>query len=132
MEQNTQLRETVAAALESALPPGVVDHVFNDWLLLDADEDTPAILVYLDDGDINTEYMDGPELYDGALMVSIYVGRGREDKDLDVIGEAVKVALPIGVIFPGVATLSRTAFHYERSESGAYRALHLTHTYKRD
>ena len=130
MLANTQLRETVATHLEQHLPQGMVNHVFDTWLMIDAEEDTPAIMVYLDDGDGANEYFDQAEKYDGLLNVSIYLGAATRDSDLDAIGEAVKQALPLGHRFPGVATLTRNGFNYERSETGAYRALHLNHAYK--
>ncbi|EIE1227646.1 phage tail terminator protein [Vibrio vulnificus] len=126
---NTQLRQSVAAHLTDAFGSSV-KQVLDSWTMIDADEDTPAVMVYLDDGDLDTEYMDQNERYDGVLTVSIYLGRSTTDADLDALGEQVKNAMPIGFRIPNVARFFRTSFSYERSESGAYRALHLNHQYK--
>ncbi|MGR2840218.1 phage tail terminator protein [Vibrio vulnificus] len=126
---NTQLRQSVAAHLTDAFGSSV-KQVLDSWTMIDADEDTPAVMVYLDDGDLDTEYMDQNERYDGVLTVSIYLGRSTTDADLDALGEQVKNAMPIGFRIVNVARFYRTSFSYERSENGAYRALHLNHHYK--
>ncbi|EGQ9818953.1 hypothetical protein FV768_23840 [Vibrio parahaemolyticus] len=130
MENNIKVRELVRDHLKASLPVGMVEHFFDTWLMIDADEETPAVMVYLDDGDLSTEYLDQGEKYDGVLVVSIYLGSTSHDRDLDVIGEAVKEAMPLGFRLPGVARFYRTGFNYERSDTGAYRALHLNHSYK--
>ncbi|MDW2216209.1 phage tail terminator protein [Vibrio sp. 1982] len=130
MEINTVIRESVKTHLETKIPAGMVEHFFDTWLMIDADEETPAVMVYLDDGDLSTEYLDQGEQYDGVLVVSIYLGKSTHDKDLDAIGEEVKKAMPLGFRIPSIARFYRTGFQYERSDTGAYRALHLNHSYK--
>lgn len=130
MKSNTQVRQAVAAHLSTHLPVALGISVFDSWNIIDADEDTPAVMVYQDNGELNEEYLAQNEIYDGILQISIYVKGSSSDADLDVIGEAIKEALPQGWRSPNVCRVFRNAFQYERAEGGAYRALHLTHLYK--
>lgn len=130
MKQNTLVRKAVAQQLENELPVELGVTVFDTWQIIDADKETPAVMVYQDNGERNTTYLDLGEQYDGVLMVSIYCSGKVSDDALDEIGEAVKTALPIGWRSVGLCTIDRTAFQYERAEGGAYRALHLTHPYE--
>ncbi len=130
MKKNTQVRETVAQHLVETLPPELGVTIFDTWLVIDADKETPAVMVYQDTGELNDAYLNQEEVYDGVLMVSIYCSGAVSDAKLDTIGEAVKSALPNGIRFPQVCRLSRTAFQYERAENGAYRALHFTQPYQ--
>ncbi|MCG6268309.1 phage tail terminator protein [Vibrio furnissii] len=127
---NTLVRNQVVDRLERTLPPERAITVISGWQVIDANQDTPAILVYQDTGDLNEQYVSDDERYDGLLMVSVYCAGTSSDDELDVIGELVREALPQRTRFPGVCTLYRNAFQYERSESGVYRALHLTHPYQ--
>lgn len=129
MKFNTQLRHELSEYLKVQLG-STVEHVFDSWLMIDADEETPAVMVYLDDGELTTEYMDQGERHEGTLIVSIYMGSGKQDRDLDVIGELIKEAIPLGFRIPNLARFYRSGFSYERSDTGAYRALHLNHQYK--
>ncbi|MBL4297846.1 hypothetical protein H8F06_21440 [Vibrio fluvialis] len=130
MNSNTQVREAVVSHLRDRLPMEMGITVFDTWTIIDADEDTPAVMVYQDNGDLSEDYLDQGEKYDGILQISIYVKGSSSDADLDVIGEAIKEALPQGWRSPNVCRVFRNAFQYERAEGGAYRALHLTHPYK--
>lgn len=137
MKKNTAIRHAIADHLRANIPDqpapdgsGVwVKSVFPTFLVLDAEQETPAILVYFDDGTRDDRYSDMPERYEGNLFVSVYLDGTASDDDIDDIGEAIKGLLPIGVRFPDVVTLSRSGFTYERSPDNSYRALHINHQY---
>ncbi|OCH31834.1 hypothetical protein A6E13_16565 [Aliivibrio fischeri] len=137
MIRNTAIRHAIADHLRANIPDqpqpdgtGVwVKSVFPTFMILDPEQETPAILVYFDDGTRDDRYVDMPESYEGNLFVSIYLNGTASDDDIDAIGEQVKEALPIGVTFPGIVTLERSGFTYERSPDNSYRALHLNHQY---
>ncbi len=130
MEQNKKVREGIANYLRQEMPESMIKEVYNGWTLLDGAEDTPTLLVHINDGDVDSEYFGEEECYRGMLTVSVYLGQSSSDDELDDIGERIKELLPIGCRIPDVVRLYREGFSYERSESGAYRALHINHAYK--
>jgi hypothetical protein len=132
MQQNIDLRLAVASHLRAHISASIVppEDIHDTWKILDGEEDTPAILVYLDEGERSDEYVDQPEQYDGNMFISIYVSGTSNDSDLDDIGEAVKQAIHDQLRIAGIGTFRRTSFNYERSVEAADRALHLNHAYK--
>lgn len=137
MKKNSEIRHAIADHLRAHIPDQPLADGTGDWvksvfptfLMLDAKKETPAILVYFDDGTRDDRYSDLPERYEGNLFVSVYLDGTASDDDIDDIGEAVKELLPVGIRFPGIATLSRAGFTYERSPDNSYRALHMNHQY---
>lgn len=130
MQQNKTLRKAVASHLQATIPDGMVKRIFDTWLLIDGDGDTPAVMVYIDNGEPDDEYADATNSDSGVLSISIILGISTTDDDLDDIGEEIKKAIPLGFRIPGVGRLRRSGFQYERSVEHSYRALHLNHQYK--
>ncbi|HFC9431017.1 TPA: phage tail terminator protein [Vibrio cholerae] len=129
MKENTLLRQAVADRLRAELDPDLVNQVFDTWLIIEPSE-MPAVIVHHDDGELNDEYLDRGERYNCQFNCSIYLEGTRSDADLDDLAEAIKAIIPQGYRFAGLGQVFRTGFQYERSESGAYRALHLIHQFK--
>ncbi|WP_353499253.1 phage tail terminator protein [Vibrio sp. CB1-14] len=129
MEQNKALRSGVLAHLTENLPGNLFKTSLDDWRIVSVEE-TPLLMVYLEDGELDSQYMESGEKYSGVLQVSIYLGTGTTDALLDEMGEQIKLAMPVAHRIEGLATLYRRGFRYERSEDGVYRALHLNHIYR--
>ncbi|MDA0107826.1 phage tail terminator protein [Vibrio sp. La 4.2.2] len=129
MKPNAILRQRVLTVLMARMPDSTFKTTVSGWRLL-AVEETPALMVYLDEGELTSLYLDEHDAWQGVLTVSVYLGAGTTDEQLDRLGDKVLQALPDHYRFPRLATLHRRGFRYERSEEGTYRALHFTHTYQ--
>lgn len=130
MRNEVVVREKVRDHLKASLPVGMVEHFFDTWLTIDADEETPAVMVYFDSTEANTEYLDIIDSKEGVLVVSIYLGVSAHDRDLDEIGGQIEVVMPSGFRVPGIVRFIDFNSEYERSDTGAYRALHINYSYK--